>query len=277
MQGNGRGGAREVIEGRRGNRARRRWVRWVAAVLVVLVAGSGAFFRFLFLGNFRVVEDGRLFRSAQPHGTTAARLIESYRPASILNLRGGSPSDPWYAAEVRAAEEGHVDFYDFPLSAVRRPSRRDLLTLLDVLKTCKYPLLVHCKSGSDRTGLAVALYLLARRGAAPRDAEAGGFSIWCGHVPLFGPEHLHEPIAEYDAWLSSRGLPHSPERFRAWVEREYRDDDPRTVAPLPVRPGPRRRAQTASTTAGSSSNVSTTSDATSQASGTPSRSASALR
>lgn len=229
--------------------SRRRAVRWAAAAVVVVAMASGAFHRFLFLGNFRVVEDGRLFRSAQPHGATAAQLIESYRPASILNLRGGSPRDPWYAAEVRAAAEGHVDFYDYPLSAVRRPSRRDLLTLLDVLESCRYPLLVHCKSGSDRTGLAVALYLLARRGVAPRDAESGGFSIWCGHVPLFGPEHLHEPIAEYDAWLAARGLAHSPERFRSWIEREYRDDEPsRPTSPL--RPGP--RAQTASAGSGSS-------------------------
>jgi protein tyrosine phosphatase (PTP) superfamily phosphohydrolase (DUF442 family) len=252
----------------------------VAALLVVVVAGSGAFSRFLFLGNFRVVEDGTLFRSAQPHGTTAAQLIESYHPSSILNLRGGSPSDPWYAAEVRATEQAHVDFYDFPLSAVRRPSRRDLLTLLDVLRTCKYPLLVHCKSGSDRTGLVVALYLMTRRGVAPRQAEDRGFSIWCGHVPLFGPEHLHEPIAEYDAWLSARGLPHSPERFRAWVERDYSDDDPRPAPTAPLRPGPRgrARAQTAATRAGSAaSNVSTTSDATSHAIARPSRSASALR
>lgn len=253
-------------------------MRWAAALLLVLVIGSGAFYRFLFLGNFRVVEDGRLYRSAQPHGTTAAAWIDDYHPASILNLRGGSPGDAWYAAEVRAAEENHVDFYDYPLSAVRRPSRRELLTLLDLLQSCRYPLLIHCKSGSDRTGLAVALYLLSRRGVGPREAEAGGFSIWAGHVPLFGPERLHEPIAEYDAWLSARGLPHSPARFRSWVEREYRDDPPGPAAADPLRPGPRQRRRAQTAAAGSSpSKVSTTSDTTSQARGMPSRSASALR
>ena len=45
------------------------------------------------------------------------------------------------------------------------------------------------------------------------------FTLAHGHVPLFGPEHLHEPIDEYASWLRDRGLKHDPERFRGWIER----------------------------------------------------------
>ena len=66
-------------------------------------------------------------------------------------------------------------YYDLPLSATRRPTRRELLQLIDLLETCSYPLLIHCKSGADRTGLASALYRLVRRGGASRICASARF------------------------------------------------------------------------------------------------------
>src|SRR5262249_6355598 len=109
--------------------------------------------------------------------------------------------------------------------------------LLDLLDRCRYPLLIHCKSGSDRTGLVSGLYLMARLGEPP-DRALRAFSMAYGHVPLGGPQRLHEPFLEYDAWLQSRRLAHSADRLRAWVERESRSRDVSAEIP-PVRPGPR--------------------------------------
>ena len=135
------------------------------------------------------------------------------------------------------ARDQGLEFYDLPMSACRRPTRRELLVLLDLFEHCRYPLLIHCKSGSDRTGLACALYLMSRRGEPPGWAVRE-FTLRHGHVPLFGPEHLHEPFREYEAWLEARGLDHSPARFRDWVEHDYQADDLATNIPrLP--PGPR--------------------------------------
>jgi protein-tyrosine phosphatase len=191
-----------------------------------------------FQGNLGVVDAGRVYRSAQPVEGLRQTLI-TYRVASVINLRGGSEDDAWYAAEVRETGDQGVDFYDFPLSATRRPSRRELLTLLDFFNRCKYPLLIHCKSGSDRTGLVSGLYLMAERNVAPARA-VGAFSLSHGHVPLFGPEHLHEPFLEYDAWLKSNHLAHNPVRLLEWVQRIYRDPDA-TAHFTPLRPGPRVR------------------------------------
>jgi protein tyrosine phosphatase (PTP) superfamily phosphohydrolase (DUF442 family) len=205
---------------------------------MVLGAAGAVFHRPLFSGNFGVVDPGRVYRCAQPTANLE-RLLDTCRPASVLNLRGGSEADPWYDAEVRAARERGIDFYDLPLSAVRRPSRRELLIVLDLLGRCRYPLLIHCKSGSDRTGLVSGLYLMARRGATP-DQALRAFSMAYGHVPIGGPQHLHEPFREYGAWLEARGLAHSPERLHAWVEHDYRADDPAGDLPI-LRPGSRWR------------------------------------
>lgn len=188
--------------------------------------------------NLGVVHAGRVIRAAQP--TSGLRqLIRDYQLASILNLRGGSSRDEWYRSEVETTDTLGVDFLDLHLSATRRPTRRELLTLIDTLARCKYPLLIHCKAGADRTGLATAVYLMTQDRESPREAMRS-FTISHGHVPWFGAEHLHEPLDEYASWLEARALPHTPERFRAWVRDEYRDDDPSTEPP-PLKPGPRRR------------------------------------
>jgi len=211
------------------------------AAVVVLVAATSlcwVFRRPWFQGNFGVVDPGHVMRSAQPTDQLAS-WVRDFQISSILNLRGGSPADRWYDAEVRSARAHAVSYYDLPLSATRRPSRRDLLILIDLLERCDYPLLIHCKSGADRTGLASALYLMVRRGEPPERALRA-FSVEYGHIPLFGTEHLHEPLNEYAAWLKTNRLAHTPERFRAWVKNDYRAEVlPADPDPLP--PGPRAR------------------------------------
>ncbi len=191
-----------------------------------------------FEGNFGIVEPNRVFRSAQPT-TNLKALITEHNIASVLNLRGGSVRDSWYADELKMTEDLGVSFFDLSLSATKRPSRAQLLTLLDLFGRCKYPLLVHCRQGADRTGMASGLYLLSEREASPARALQE-FTIAHGHVPLLGPEHLHEPFDEYGKYLVEEGLSHSSKRFRDWVEHRYRAEDPLTVL-TPLESGPRVR------------------------------------
>ena len=167
------------------------------------------------------------------------RRVRDDHLATVLNLRGGSDLDPWYHAEVKATRTLGVAFYDLPMAATVRPTRRQLLGVLDLFDRIAYPLLIHCKSGSDRTGLVSALYLMSRAGESPITAERA-FSVYYGHVPLLGTRHLHEPLHEYANYLQVHNLSHTPARFRSWVEQDYRSDDP----PGPVSPiasGPRNR------------------------------------
>lgn len=210
----------------------------VLAVVVLCAAVPGAFLTRPFTGsNLGVVHSGRVIRAAQP--TTGLRqIIRDYQLASILNLRGGSAKDWWYRSEVETSSSMGVAFFDLPLKSNRRPTRRELLSLIDTLARCKYPLLIHCKAGADRTGLASAIYLMMHDGEPPREAMRS-FTIYHSHIPWFGTEHLHEPLDEYALWLDVNALPHTPGRFRAWVKNEYRSDDP-GVEPAPLSPGPRR-------------------------------------
>lgn len=78
---------------------------------------------------------------------------------TILNLRGTANNSP-YLLEKEACEANGLTLVSMALSARRAASRADYLALLDHFDTMQKPLLIHCKSGADRTGLAAAFYLL---------------------------------------------------------------------------------------------------------------------
>lgn len=200
-----------------------RVLRWGGRV--VLAAGVVALWVFhtaLFENNRGVVDPGLVFRSAQP-GEEFRQFIREKGLRSVLNLRGGTEYDPWYTSEVCQAHEEHVAYHDLVLSPIRRPSRRQLLALIDILERCEYPLLIHCKWGSDRTGMASALYLMQIKGMAPHEALRS-FSLSHLHIPLGGPGNLHTLFYEYDAYLRSKGTVHTPARFREWVAQVYNDE-----------------------------------------------------
>lgn len=220
-------------------RGRRRRLGLIAATVAAIAI---AFHRPLFLGNFAAVDPGRVYRSAQP-GSGLAETIRKLGLRSVINLRGGSPYDAFYRHEVEVAERLGVEFYDLPLSATKRPTRREFMLAIAALETCRYPALIHCKWGSDRTGMLSALYRMILLGESPEKASSS-FSVLHGHFPVFGPQRLHEPFEEYARWLRERGLAHDPARFRLWVERDYKADDPFTSWPA-IRPGPRVLATTA--------------------------------
>lgn len=57
------------------------------------------------------------------------------------------------------------------------------LALIDLMKSVPKPVLFHCRAGSDRSGLAAALYLAAIAQAGEETSE-GQLSLWFGHVAI---------------------------------------------------------------------------------------------
>jgi hypothetical protein len=179
------------------------------------------FYRRLFCGNFGIVDPGRVYRCARRWVDLPA-ITSACRPASILNLGHCRDRHPWRIEQMREARRRGIDLHEVSIRYDRRPSQGSLLAILNVFECCRYPLLIHCTDGADRTGLASALYLMAIRGVPPDQAAREAFSPRYGHVPIQGIEHLHEPIREYEEWLKAHGLAHAPSRLKAWLEREYR-------------------------------------------------------
>jgi protein tyrosine/serine phosphatase len=133
-------------------------------------------------GNFHTVKAGQLYRSAQLDKAEFSKVIENYHIKSVLNLRGPNPESTWYKDELAAMREHAVDHYDVGISAHQPPTAEQMARILRILRTAAKPILIHCKAGSDRTGLVAALYRYAIEGE-PAEQAASELSLRFGHFP----------------------------------------------------------------------------------------------
>lgn len=136
----------------------------------------------IYSGNFNAVSDGVLYRSAQLSGDQFAAAIGQYKIKSILNLRGAHPHEAWWDDEVAVSQANGVAHYDIPLSAKRFVGEQQVEDILAVLRAAPKPLLIHCKSGADRSGLVAALYRYSVEHAEPAEADRQ-LSLAYGHFP----------------------------------------------------------------------------------------------
>jgi protein tyrosine/serine phosphatase len=150
-------------------------------VLTAALAGGWAGYLQL-VGNIHTVERGELYRSAQLDGPALEAVIRKDGIATVLNLRGANPGTPWYAQELAATAAAGAAHLDLALSANRKPDEKTLRRLIEILHTAPRPLLIHCMSGADRSGLAAALYDLLEAHEPPGEA-AEQLSFRYGHFP----------------------------------------------------------------------------------------------
>ncbi len=164
-----------------------------------------------------------VYRSPQPGEDDLARTIDALGIRTVVCLRGGEGA----AASARATDAADAAFRHIPMSAKRQPSPATLLALWDVAANAERPLLLHCRAGVDRTGLASALVVLHDTGdlaRARRELEL----IPHGYFGMLGTEAMIEVLDRY--------APHAGElSFPRWVEQVY------TGLFAPVESGPAAR------------------------------------
>ncbi len=168
-------------------------VRWlvatIAGVALALLVGVLTFQAWLRAdGNLHEVKAGEYYRSAQPSAEKLDSYIRRYGLKTVLNLRGAHGEADWYREEQRVTAAHGVLLVDFPMSAQADLSRDDALKLVEIMRNAPKPILVHCKTGADRTGLATAIYAYKIAGMTEAEAEAQ-LSPRYGHfgIPLFSP------------------------------------------------------------------------------------------
>ena len=114
------------------------------------------------------VADG-VWRAAQPGpGHLEGFAREGIR--TILNLRGPRVECGAYRLERETCARLGMTLIDFPIRSRAALDRATVLAALDLWDGIELPVLMHCKSGADRTGFMATLYLWQRAGVPLRRA-----------------------------------------------------------------------------------------------------------
>jgi protein tyrosine phosphatase (PTP) superfamily phosphohydrolase (DUF442 family) len=169
--------------------------------------------------NFHEITPGRLYRSAQLSASELRTVAHRYGIKSIINLRNSCPAEPWYQDEIAAAQELGIVHHNLNFSASLPPAPQELRKLLELLETTPRPVLLHCRRGADRTGLATSLAWLfdhPDESAATRSL----LHLRYGHVPLGKVVVMDRVYGEYWTWLGA--TPHTRDTLRQWVHDHYR-------------------------------------------------------
>jgi len=153
--------------------------------------------------GFHVLEEEKAYRSAQPAAHELEAAIELLGIRTVVNLRGTNLDEPWYQAEAAVCEAAGVALVDHAMSARSLPSAELLEEITDTLLTARYPILIHCQGGADRTGAISAIYRMLIMGDDKADALAE-LSPAYFHFRAFTPcmdtlIELYEPGPE---WLA---------------------------------------------------------------------------
>ncbi|AKK20428.1 dual specificity protein phosphatase family protein [Candidatus Liberibacter africanus] len=130
--------------------------------------------------NFHVLVPEEVYRSAQPNSVFIKYMWKEHCLKSILNLRGKNDT-PWYEEEKNTAKNLGIELIDFPISATKELNKKEIKQLISIFHKAPKPLLIHCKSGADRTGLASALYLYFIS-KYPEQKARSQLSLLYGHI-----------------------------------------------------------------------------------------------
>jgi hypothetical protein len=193
-------------------------VGWGCVVVIVAAVAAQAYYVFL-AGNIHTVISGRVYRCGQLSAEALEKIIAEHHIRTVVNLRGSSAPSPWYLDECRATNGLNVAQEDICFSANRLPSIHELRRLVEVLDRAEYPIILHCRHGADRTGLASAVVLLLESDIGLTEAR-GQLAARFGHFSIGRLRFLDQFFELYSLWLESQDFGHSPAHFRQWIATE---------------------------------------------------------
>jgi protein tyrosine/serine phosphatase len=149
--------------------------------------------------NFRKVT-AWLYRGGQPDAA-GFRYLQTLEVRTVVSLRWRRTA---ISEERRLAQEFKINYVGFPLNYWTFPSLeivRQFLAILDDQE--RRPVYVHCFHGSDRTGLLLAIYRMAREGWSADQAYSE--MRRCG-FHLFRMYHFKWAVYYFESLLKKKQL-----------------------------------------------------------------------
>lgn len=165
--------------------------------------------------NFAAVVPGRLYRANHPLPGALRRAVRHHGIRTVINLRGKREDCGADRLSRNEAARLGLVHHDLALESRGAPHRDRLVRLIELFRTAPEPILLHCKSGADRTGLAAGVWL-AITGAAPAESAAQ-LSLRFGHF-----RHSRTGILDafFALWAAFR-RDHPEVAFETWLADHY--------------------------------------------------------
>lgn len=153
--------------------------------------------------NFFPVQDDQLYRSKQLSTERLIYYIDKFGIKTVINLRSIDSSSTWWQEETDTCRKKNVNHYDIPMSPKMMTPKKQLLELLYLYDNAPRPILVHCRSGADRTGEASAIWVLEKMERTNTEA-ARQLAVDFGHSPARYPaKDFLISIWQGRAWLAN--------------------------------------------------------------------------
>ena len=128
-----------------------------------------------YLKNFYQVDD-ELFRSANPDNN-GFKELELLNILEVINLRT-------YHSNVENIKGTTVKQYRVKMDA-HHIKEKDVIKVLRIINARKGKMLVHCKHGSDRTGLIIAMYRIVFQEWSKEEATTELLNGGYGYHPIY--------------------------------------------------------------------------------------------
>lgn len=117
----------------------------------------------IFANNLHEVVPQKFFRSAEMSRAELKHTIKQHGIKTVIDLRMDQDApDSTGLSEADAAAAAGAGYVHLPFSSARADQLDQLAKLLEVYDSAPQPILVHCSSGTHRSGVAAALWLLEK-------------------------------------------------------------------------------------------------------------------
>jgi predicted protein tyrosine phosphatase len=189
-----------------------RFSRWLLPLLTILIIFAIVFSALR--NNIHVVIPNQVIRSAQLSTTTLNILVRLKGIKTIVNLRGQNQESAWYRQEVLLSKQLNIEHYDIALSSKFAPEQQKLQQLVTIIRTAKKPILFHCESGADRSGLASAIALILLNNVELTNA----MQQFSWRYFVIANDSVGKVVfGNYQEWLTNQGLSSNKDTFLKWI------------------------------------------------------------
>jgi undecaprenyl-diphosphatase len=172
--------------------------------------------------NLHEIVPGQVYRSAQPSPEFLERLARDKQLKSVVKFNSVKESD-WSRQEEAVARGLGLEFHYIGMGVAELPPKPDMIEMLRVIENAPRPLLLHCKTGADRSGVAAVLVQL-HGGMSYKDAVSDQLGLKYLHTGHIGRD-IGDFFDQYEDDRKADGKPFgSYADIKSYIVNEYYPD-----------------------------------------------------